>query len=75
MKGLMNQPHILVDMNEASAVIMNFIGSERFNEVVQSIDNNAKAGFMAGLSFALCLAMAESKTFLCHANEQKTETT
>ena len=71
----MNNPHILVDMNEASAVVMNFIGSERFNDIVQSIDNNARAGFMAGLSFALCLAMAESKTYLYHVNEQKTETT
>jgi hypothetical protein len=70
----MNQPHIFVDMKEASAIVINFIGSERFNEVVQSIDNNARAGFMAGLSFALCLAMAESKTYLTHANEQETET-
>ena len=71
----MNQPHILVDMNEASAVVMNFIGSERFNEVIQSIDDNARAGFMTGLSFALCLAMAECKTFLYHVDEQKTENT
>lgn len=71
----MNQPHILVDLNEASAVVTKFIGSERFNEVVQCIDNNAKAGFMAGLSFALCLSMAECKTFLYNANEQKVDNT
>ena len=69
----MSQPHILVDMNEASTVIMKFIGSEKFNEVVQSIDNNAKSGFMAGLSFALCLAMAESKTYLYNVDDTKSD--
>ena len=66
----MDNPHILVDMNEATQVVMKFIGTEKFNEVVSSIDNNAKAGFMTGLSFALCLAMAECKTFLYHVGEQ-----
>ena len=71
----MNQPHILVDLNEASAVVTKFIESERFNQVVQCIDNNAKAGFVTGLSFALCLSMAECKTFLYNANEQKADNT
>ena len=71
----MNQPHILVDMNEASAVIMKFIGSEKFNEVVQCIADNAKSGFMAGLSFALCLAMADCKTYLYHIKEQESDIT
>ena len=66
----MDNPHILVDMNEATQVVMKFIGTEKFNEVVSSIDNNAKAGFMTGLSFALCLAMAECKTFLYHVGEK-----
>ena len=71
----MNQPHILVDMNEASAVIINFIGSKRFDEVVQCIDDTAKAGFMAGLSFAMCLAMADCKTYLYHVDEQQKKDT
>lgn len=67
----MNQPHILADMNEASSVVIKFIGTDRFNDVVSAIENNAKAGFTAGLSFALCLIMAEAKTYLYHVDEQK----
>lgn len=62
-------PHILVDLNEAAQVLMDFIGSERFNNMISSIENNAKAGFTAGLSFALCLEMGECKTFLYRAKE------
>ena len=71
----MNQPHILADMNEASEVVMRFIGSEKFNEVVQAIDDNAKSGFTAGLSFALCLIMADCKTYVYHVGEQPNENT
>lgn len=71
----MNQPHILADMNEASSVVMNFIGTDKFNEVVSAVENNAKAGFTAGLSFALCLIMAEAKTYLYRVGEQKAEDT
>ena len=71
----MNQPHILADMNEASSVVMKFIGTDKFDEVVSAVENNAKAGFTAGLSFALCLIMAEAKTYLYHVDEQKAEGT
>lgn len=67
------QPHILVDVNEAASVVMNFIGTEKFNEVVSSIEDNAKAGFITGLSFALSLSMAECKTFLYHVEEGGTD--
>ena len=55
----MTQPHILVDIDDAASVIMKFIGSEKCNEITKAIEDNAKSGFMAGLSFALCLIMAE----------------
>lgn len=71
----MNQPHILADMNEASSVVMKFIGTDRFDEVVSAVENNAKAGFAAGLSFALCLIMAEARTYLYHVDEQKAKNT
>ena len=74
----MKQPHILVDMNEASSVVMKFIGTDKFDEVVSAVENNAKAGFTAGLSFALCLIMAEAKTYqtyVYHVDEQKAEVT
>lgn len=60
----MSQLHMLADMNEASKVVMNFIGTDRFNEIVSSIDDNVKAGFTTGLSFAVCLIMGECKTYL-----------
>lgn len=66
----MNNPHILVDVNEASSELIKFIGTEKFNEVLSAIENNAKSGFMAGLSFAICLMMANCKTYLYHIEEQ-----
>jgi len=57
----MDNTHILVDIKEASSVVMNFIGTDKYNEVISAIENNAKAGFTAGLSFALSLIMAECK--------------
>ena len=66
----MKNPHVLVDINEASAIAMKFIGTDTYNDVVSSLENNAKAGFNAGLFFAICLAMAECKTFLYHMEEQ-----
>ncbi len=71
----MNQPHILADMKEASSVVMKFIGTDKFDEVVSAIEDNAKAGFTTGLSFALCLIMAEAETYLYQIDEQKAEDT
>ena len=67
--AFMNKTHIFLDINEASGVVMKFIGSEKFDEVVKCIDDNAKSGFIAGLSFALCLAMAECKTYQYYVDE------
>ena len=69
----MNNPHILIDLNEASDVVIKFIGTDKFNEIVSSLEDNAKAGFIAGMSFALCLANVNCKKFLYHIEEQKIE--
>ena len=58
----MSKVHMLIDANEAASVIIQFIGSDRYNEIVYAIEDTAKAGFTTGLSFALCLMMAECKT-------------
>lgn len=60
----MNEPRMLIDVQEASVIIMNFIGTEKFNNVIGSLEDNARAGFTAGLSFALCLIMSEAAAFL-----------
>ena len=60
----MRKVHMLIDANEASSVIIKFIGSDRYNEIIDAIENTAQAGFTTGLSFALCLMMAECKTKL-----------
>jgi hypothetical protein len=67
----MSNQHILIDINEASTVVMNFIGTEKYHDILSAIEDNAAAGFSAGLSFALCLAMAYCKTFLYHVEEEK----
>ena len=69
----MNNPHILVDLNEAASKVIGFIGTDKFKEIVQAIDNNAQSGFTAGLSFALSLAMAECKTYLYREEESKSD--
>ena len=38
----MNQPHIFVDLNEATSVIMKFIETDKFDKVVSAVENNAK---------------------------------
>lgn len=67
----MSKVHMLIDANEASSVIIKFIGSDRYNEIIDAIENTAQAGFTTGLSFALCLMMAECKTKL-YAEEEDT---
>ena len=67
----MSKVHMLIDANEASSEIIKFIGSDRYNEIVDAIEDTAKAGFTTGLSFALCLMMAECKTKL-YAEEEDT---
>jgi len=65
----MNKVHMLIDANEAASVIIKFIGSDRYNEIVNAIEDTAQAGFSTGLSFALCLMMSECKTKLYGAEE------
>ena len=65
-----NNIHILVDLNEAARSVIDFIGTPRYHEITSALENNAQAGFTAGLSFALCLAMANCKTFLCRVEEE-----
>ena len=65
----MSKVHMLIDANEASSVIIKFIGSDRYNEIVNAIEDTAQAGFITGLSFALCLMMAECKTKLYDTEE------
>ena len=64
----MNDRHMLIDINEASAKITNFIGTKRFDEIVSCVNNDARSGFMAGMAFALCLAMTECK---CYVDPEK----
>ena len=67
----MNQPHVLVDLNEMSHVISEFLGTEKFKEIVSAIENNSNAGFIAGMCFAQTLAMAKCRTYLYHVDKQQ----
>ncbi len=69
----MNQPHVLVDLNEMAHVIGEFMGTEKFKEIVSAIENNSNAGFIAGMCFAQTLAMAKCRTYLYHIDEQPKE--
>lgn len=66
---MMSKVHMLIDANEAASVIIKFIGSDRYNEIVDAIEDTAIAGFTTGLSFALCLMMDECKTQVYAAEE------
>ena len=65
--------NFLVDLNEANSAVLNFIGTEKFNEVVSAINDDAKSGFMAGLSFAMCIAMAECRPYVFVEEKPKKE--
>ena len=61
--------HSFIDINKAVSIIMNFIGTDEFNKIVSAIEDNAKAGFIAGLSFATCIEMAKCKRFYAKEGE------
>ena len=67
----MEKEHIFVDINEASKVVMKFIGTDKFYQVVDALENNAQSGFTAGLSFALCLILAECPNIIYRESPQK----
>ena len=60
----------LVDLNEASSELLKFIGTDKCNEIISSIQDNARSGFIAGMSFALCFIMANCKTYVGRIEKQ-----
>lgn len=64
-----NQHPMLVDLQEMSRMVIKFIGTERFDEIVSSLQDDAQSGFAAGLSFAICLAMAECNVYTYHKKD------
>lgn len=56
-----------------SHVIGEFLGTEKFKEIVSAIENNSNAGFIAGMCFAQTLAMAKCRTYLYHVDKLSKE--
>lgn len=52
---------IFYRQDEIGQVILDFVSSEELDTVVSNIQNNARSGFISGLSFAGSLIMAK-----CH---------
>jgi hypothetical protein len=68
----MAKEDIYVNINEASTIIKNFIGTDSFYAIIDALEDNARAGFTAGLSFALCLMLAESQPIVvCKESPRK----
>ena len=67
----MDKENIYININEASKIIKDFIGTDRFYAIIEALEDNAQAEFTAGLSFALCLMLAESQPIICKESSQK----
>lgn len=70
--NMVDKFNTLVDLNEASSELLKFIGTDKCDEIISSIQDNARSGFIAGMSFALCFIMANCKTYVgCIENKEQ----
>lgn len=53
-----------VDVEECQKMILHFIGSDHYNQILSCIDDTKNAGFMAGLSVAAALISTECDKYV-----------
>lgn len=68
-----NKTHYLVNIDKACRAVIDFIGTDEYNKVISSIEDTARAGFTAGLSFAMCLTMSTDDKYVIREEEKKQE--
>lgn len=50
---------LFVDVEEFQKMILHFIGSDHYKQILSCVDDTKNAGFMAGLSIAAALITSE----------------
>lgn len=55
---------LFVDVEEYQKMILHFIGSDHYKQILACVDDTKSAGFMAGLSIAAALITSECDTFV-----------
>lgn len=55
---------LFVDVEEYQKMILHFIGSDHYNQILACVDDTKSAGFMAGLSIAAALISSECDMFV-----------
>lgn len=59
MKDNMSSIGTFVNITDVGKVLMEFIGSEEFDNIVKNLDNNPKNIFMGAIGVAGCLIMSK----------------
>lgn len=59
MKDNMSNIGTFVSITDVGKVLMEFIGSEEFDNIVKNLDNNPKNIFMGAIGVAGCLIMSK----------------
>lgn len=55
---------LFVDIEEFQKMILHFIGSDHYNQILSCVDDTKSAGFMAGLSIAAALISTECDKYI-----------
>lgn len=62
----MNENKVLIGIEDAADVILNFIGTNEYEKILSSINNSSspvESGFNAGLSIAVSLITAKCRKY------------
>lgn len=55
---------LFVDVEEFQKMILHFIGSDHYNQILDCIDDTKRAGFAAGLCIAAALISSECDKYI-----------
>lgn len=53
-----------VKINDIGKTILSFVGTEEFEKILGSIEDNSRAGFTTGLSIAASLIMSQCTQYI-----------
>lgn len=64
MSNTQQKTRLFVDVEEFQKMILHFIGSDHYKQILACIDDTKNAGFMAGLSIAAALISSECDKYV-----------
>jgi hypothetical protein len=64
---------LLIEVQELQTRILDYVGSESYYSVLQSLEDTKVAGFMMGLSIAAILASSECSTYMLPVDKIETD--